>query len=529
MEPWKEETSLYTIIKEHIDKKGFFDPELIRDRTFVENYPTLFREPGSMDVFLSDIEQPTQEEVGAPILAALEAYGQQPNRAMATNLYYGLAMTPFVLYNDFLVDVMSTRPIPQPLWELCRTWLHEAFAPEPLKLAITIAGLHLLNEDNLNKATAIKNDLLLLSRCEEFTGYVIYALELEHMLEEQDLWDIMTHTKRWGRVSAMETFNFTTPEEKHWLLLNGWDLDIDYPAVSLLILKKSNLLDLLDERQVTDEDFNGIAHTVVDYVDFLINFEAKSPEISNEVAHQMPVIQLFNLLQKFLELARTHHKTLEQNANLMTLSQELQSMADMSNWDYLSMNQCHLLLGTLESMIMETDWVHVLPKKIVKKDGSINLLTLNMAYILNIDLHPQVWALLKKAPLCTELYPYLLSTDNKQRLNRVLAFAEKHISEYLQDEHLIMPLLTGLSDRPGYGEKILAESLTSLDEGARASAINILESWPDKNWSVDLQIALLKAQKMTQQPFLQLRINELIHHRTLSMEDFATSFRNQFK
>lgn len=529
MEPWKEETSLYTLIKDHIDRNGFFNPDLIRDRTFVENYPTLFREPGSTDVFLSDIEQPTQEEVGAPVLEALEAYSAHPNRAIATNLYYSLAVTPFVLYNDFLVDVMSTRPIPGPLWELCLSWLHKAFAPEPLKLAITVAGLHLLNEANLNAAAAIKKDLLLLSRCEEFTSYVIYALELGHMLEEEDLWDIMTHTRRWGRVSAMETYNFVTPEEKHWLLLNGWDLDIDYPAVSLLILKNSNLLEILDAREISDRDFDGMTHTIVDYVDFLLNFEAKSQEIREEIDGQMPIIQLFSLLQKFLDQAKKHHRTLEQNAGLISLWQELQSMVDNANWDHLSMNQCHLLLGTLESMIMETDWVTELPRRILEKDGSVNLLALNMAYILNIDIHSQVWDLLKKAPLRTELYPYLLTTKNKQRLNRILKFAENHMTEYLQVEHLVMPLLEGLMEQPGRGERILAEALTSLDEGARASAIAVLENWPDKKWSAELQIALLKAQKMTQQPFLQLRINELIHHRSLNMEDFATAFHNQFE
>ena len=145
---------------------------------------------------------------------------------------------------------MSTQEIPDALWNLCHRWLYHAFAPEVLKLAITVTGLHLLNEENLNEVERLHKDLMLLARCEELTSFVVYALELGHLLENEDLWEILTHTRGWGRVCAMSTYDFITPEEKHWLLLHGCDLTVDYPAVALLVIEKSNFLEMLEKERM---------------------------------------------------------------------------------------------------------------------------------------------------------------------------------------------------------------------------------------------------------------------------------------
>lgn len=78
----------------------------------------------------------------------------------------------------------------------------------------------------------------------------------------------MTHTRGWGRVCAMSTYDFITPEEKHWLLLHGCDLTVDYPAVALLVIEKSNFLEMLEKERMDDETFDAVLHTMVDYLDF---------------------------------------------------------------------------------------------------------------------------------------------------------------------------------------------------------------------------------------------------------------------
>ena len=352
MEFWKEESSLYQIIKDHLDQEGYFDPDLIEDQNFVDTYAVLFREPGTSDSYMASMPDRPQEEVGSVIAGALAAYAKNPDSKAEKELYASISSVPFIIYNDYLVDLLSTQEIPDALWNLCHRWLYHAFAPEVLKLAITVTGLHLLNEENLNEVERLHKDLMLLARCEELTSFVVYALELGHLLENEDLWEILTHTRGWGRVCAMSTYDFITPEEKHWLLLHGCDLTVDYPAVALLVIEKSNFLEMLEKERMDDETFDAVLHTMVDYLDFLVNFEAQPVEGGVDKVLELPPLSYSHVLERLLEHARQHQTTLEQVAGLMSLREELQEMIDHENWDYLSMNQCHLYVGTLDGVVM---------------------------------------------------------------------------------------------------------------------------------------------------------------------------------
>lgn len=103
---------------------------------------------------------------------SLAAYAKNPDSKAEKELYASISSVPFIIYNDYLVDLLSTQEIPDALWNLCHRWLYHAFAPEVLKLAITVTGLHLLNEENLNEVERLHKDLMLLARCEELTSFV---------------------------------------------------------------------------------------------------------------------------------------------------------------------------------------------------------------------------------------------------------------------------------------------------------------------------------------------------------------------
>lgn len=45
---------------------------------------------------------------------------------------------------------------------------------------------------------------------------------------------------------------------------------------------------------------------------------------------------------------------------------------------------------------------------------------------------------------------------------------------------------------PPWGGDIIAECLSSLHEGARSVAVEVLEAWPDKKWNGKLQMALVR-------------------------------------
>lgn len=91
-----------------------------------------------------------------------------------------------------------------------------------------------------------------------------------------------------------------------------------------------------------------------------------------------------------------------------------------------------------------------------------------------------------------------------------MKFAREHADEYLQEEHEMEPLLEALTDHPGEGEDLLEKALTSIYDSCRGTALGVLDSWPDKNWSPQMRLALLKAREMSQHPLLKLRVDVLL-------------------
>lgn len=516
--PWKQGKSIFDYIKNNLDQEGFFTKENLEDRAVVAGDNQELLEPGAADAFLASSGQAEEasDAVGTQIYQVLEAYAEDPTPENATMLYMGISSTPCILYYESLVDALSEERIPQPLWELAREWLYEASSRETVKLAIVICGLYMLNEQDLVVNWQLKRDLLLLARCEEFTSFVIYALELCHQLEQEDLQDMLQHTSGWGKLCAIQTYDFSTPEDQAWLVIHGCELTITYPAVSVLIFSKVNIPALLDEPHLEPPQFGGICRLLLNYLAFLLGFQ----QVQLPDAEKLPVIDLFSVMQKFLKHAREYHRDLMAAAALTNLAEGFQTMVDDECWDYLTMNQCHILISELESLVLSIDWLPEIKKKLVEEDGRTNLVVIHMAYALDLDIHKELWSLLKKDPKRTELYEFFLDTSDKRRFNRVMKFAREHADEYLQEEHEMEPLLEALTDHPGEGEDLLEKALTSIYDSCRGTALGVLDSWPDKNWSPQMRLALLKAREMSQHPLLKLRVDVLLKKRTMDFASF---------
>lgn len=516
--PWKQGKSIFDYVKSNLDKDGFFIRGTLEDRAVVTGDSDVLLQPGAADAYLASNSQ-GEEAVGAvgnQIYQVLRAYAEDPTPENATMLYMGISSTPCILYYEQLVDALSEERIPQPLWELAREWMYEASSRETVKLAIVICGLYMLNEQDLSVNWQLKRDLLLLARCEEFTSFVIYALELSHQLEQKDLWDMLQHTSGWGKLCAMQAYDFSAPEDQAWLVIHGCELTIDYPAVSLMVFSRVNIPALLDEPHLEHIQFQGICHILLNYLAFLLGFQQlEAPENG-----KLPVIDLFSVMKKLLKHAREYHTDLIDGAALINMAGGIRTMVEDECWDYLTMNQCHILISDMEALVFSQDWLPRIKANLLEEDGQVNLLVVQMAYALDLDIHRELWDLLKKDPKRTELYGFLLDTDDKRRFNRVMKFAREHADEYLQEEYVMEPLLQALGEHPGEGEDLLEEALTSIYDSCRNEALSVLDSWPDKNWSPRMRLALVKAREMSQHPLLKLRVDVLLKKRTLDFANF---------
>ena len=108
-----------------------------------------------------------------------------------------------------------------------------------------------------------------------------------------------------------------------------------------------------------------------------------------------------------------------------------------------------------------------------------------------------------------------------ERITSVLLSGERYIVSYIPVSEEDMRQTMDVYQKENVeGEDLLEEALTSIYDSCRNEALSVLDSWPDKNWSPRMRLALVKAGEMSQHPLLKLRVDVLLKKRTLDFANF---------
>jgi hypothetical protein len=516
-EPWLQGQSIFSYVQDNIGKDGFFQSSTLPDRVSATTDSILSLELGAADAYLSSTEDVENNSLGESIYEALMSYSNTPTQENAVLLYMGVCGSPCIIYHESLVPLLESEKLTPALQDLALSWLYHAPQREAVKFAIVIAGLILLNPKNKKSAQKLKKDLLMLARCEEFTCYVLFALELSSTITSEEAWDMMLHTTGWGKICCMEDYEFNTPEEKEWLLCHGCELTVTYPGIALLVLKYGQLKDTLNRSELSHSMYSGILSTLHNYLLFLLNYENGAIA---DMEEEIPRVDLYGSINQLLHHATKYTTTLEDIAGLFNLAELLTAMAENEHWQQISSNQCHLLISETEKLIFKKNWLPIITAQLLRKDGSVNNLAVSLALALHLDIHTQLLKLLKEDPARTDLYYFLLQTDDKRRFHAVLKFAEKHLPQYATSKEALKPILTVLNNKPKEGSAFIIAGLTSIYDEIRAYALNVVESWPQVSITPEIKVALIKAKAMSQHPLLSFRIDLLLKKKTIDLDNF---------
>ena len=516
-EPWLQGQSIFAYVQDNIGKDGFFQATSLPDRAMAATDSVLALDLGAADAYLATTEEMIDNPLGENIYEALMSYSSTPTQENAVMLYLGVCGSPCIIYHEALVAHLETEKLNPALQKLALSWLYHAPQREAVKFAIVIAGLILLNPKDKKFAKKLKQDLLMLARCEEFTCYVLFALVLSSSLSDREAWELMLHTTGWGKICCMEEYEFTTPKEKEWLLCHGADLTVPYPGIALLVLKQGQLQETLARPELSHNMYNGILSTIHNYLLFLLNYENGD---DLDLEEEIPAFDLYTVIKQLLHHATKYTSTLEDIAGLFNLAELLTAIAENQHWQQISSNQCHLLISETEKLIFKKNWLPIITAQLLRKDGSVNNLAVSLALALHMDIHLKLMQLLKEYPAKTELYFFLLQTENKRRFHAVLGFAKKHLAEYATSPEALKPILTALSNKPQEGVEFIIAGLTSIYDEIRAYALNALENWPQIAITSEIKIALIKAKAMSQHPLLALRVDLLLKKKTINLDNF---------
>lgn len=523
--PWLTGISLFSYVKDHINAQGYFTAEALADSAQDTSESTAAMELGSEDSYLevfseegNEAIEKSNEALEEKMFFCVQAYNKNPTRENALSLYYEICSSRCILYHEDLMDRLSQEKIAPDLQNLALNFLYNAPDREAVKFAILICGLSLLNLSNPAKFKKLHDDLLLLARCEEFTVHVIFACQLNHELSQDDCWDILTHTKGWGKLYAIDAYDFDTREKQDWLLTYGSDITVLYPSIALLIVQEGHLFEAIKRPILKQDLVLGLLRTAAYCLILFLDSHWQQTEEENK--DEFPIIDLTLLLTKVLKHAKRYSHKLPIAYWLYRLTELLNVIADNHKWDIIGANQCHLLLGETEQLIFNKDWHKEIKASLLDNKGQVDYLVIDFALNMGVNINEDLLQLLQEDPQRTGLYGVLLRVPDKQVFNTALNLAKKHLALYEKNAPSLRPILTALSSKPGIGLEFIAAGLTSIYDGVRAAAVNALEKWPNKSITPSLRLSLIKGKELCQNPYLAFRIDAILSNKKLTINDF---------
>jgi hypothetical protein len=519
--PWEKGESLFPYVKKNIDVEGFYCGKDLPDRIISSSDPNFSLELGTTDAYLSMSSDIDNEKMQDEVYIKIMAFCENPSVENEVQLYRTVCRCQCISYCETLIDRLAQEELPLKLVHLAENWLYNAPQREAVKFAIIICGIFNLDTMSRSYELDVKKDLMLLALCEEFTFYVIFALDMSNITTGDDLWEIISHTRGWGKIHAMEAFTYDTIPKRDWLLSYGSDISVAYPGIALLGIQEGHMLDFLQRPHLSPELYRGILKTINNYVLFLIDYDSE-----NENDPELPFCDTYTLVKECLRHSAEYNETLEDVILLTNLSQELKALAANENWQAISANNCHLLISATEKLIFHKDWLPEINSKLVNADGSVNYLAISFSFAVKVDIRSKLMHLLKENPLRTELYSFLLLTRDQKKFNTVLNFARKHINIYQNGEHTLDSLLLALSRKNGLGTEFVIAGLTSIYDRPRSYALNVLEGWDEEYITPEIKAALVRAKAMSQHPFLPLRIDALLKKDNLDLSGFISTLNN---
>lgn len=104
----------------------------------------------------------------------------------------------------------------------------------------------------------VKDMLRILGRCDEFTLFVVTAME-GFPDANDEIFDLATHVEGWGRIHCVDALEPETDEQRAWLLHEGWHNTTGAVYSVVPCFEKGGAAQLLADGDLTDEEFADIA------------------------------------------------------------------------------------------------------------------------------------------------------------------------------------------------------------------------------------------------------------------------------
>ncbi|MBQ9762767.1 MAG: hypothetical protein IJV92_00165 [Phascolarctobacterium sp.] len=504
--------SIFEYVKNNIDEEGRFASEVLPD----DPSPNVPRPLGAEDAYFYTTEVPPDTEGAENTVKFLKQYIAIPCLESKRRFNEHLRKIFVAALCDAFLEKFTADELTPEVMELAEENFYNATHREQVKFSMIIFGLYGMQSIK-EQLPDLWHDLVTIARCEEFTFFFLYACRTTQFAPQEEIWQLLHCTNSWGKVYAINAAEFDTPGKQQWLLENGYDMTIEYPPLSVKMIKESKLAEVLEADKIGYDAYKGAAAILNNFLLLLNNF---APEVVEENFNTTS-IDLEQLLTNFLRHAKDIATKPEELLDVVGLCIGLNNLVDSENWYKLSANQCHTIIAACDKLIYQTDWQEYLDTNLISNAGEINYTLCEFAYEVDIDIWPRLYSYFSENPAEIKLLPFLLSSSGDDRYKKVLNVVEENIYQYLTDKFALNVPLKFLHNHPDEGVSIIIAALHSIYDWPRGLACMVLEEWGHEHLTPALRHALLAAQELNQHPVVNARIEALLTGKSFNLEELV--------
>ena len=389
---------------------------------------------------------------------------------------------------------------------------------EVIKFCLSVLAIMNVETD---AETIEKVKILALS--DEFT---LYCLNIFVKLENsnKEIFEIAKKVKGWGRVHSIGYLEVTNDEIKEWLLEEGFLNYINPAYTAYTCAKKINLIEILNEEQISSKKFNDIS--------YLMNALLDEEAITGISALENREL----LIEKYLEKAKTLSST-EEAYEVVRLIKEY--VEDNEEIDKKFIKICDEILNSEKTRNRIKEFM---------EEGY----GYNIAKYLGIDTDKYILEYLQNNPFKN---PHVIfNISKRENMEKLVSLIEKKLTleklegaptdkfyskneenkEYIFLDTIIKKLgnfrrtegkfvvsvypvdPTASMDEPenfiGIGENLIICALNSPYVDIRYGAVNTLESWKEKGYILSNEIIenMKNLEKLEVDEELKIKLNELL-------------------
>jgi hypothetical protein len=451
----------------------------------------------------------TEEHREASLVTrTLKAFGQlvrkdsDRNRAALYSLLMKESVIPFA---DALVEELARQTDfgPAEARPHARWLLGNACHREPLKLGIILTGL-CGDADDLD-------DLKAVARHDEFTLYAVVAAG--NLLDDPTnvWWEMAQHVDGWGKIHAVERLCRQAEDRadvRAWLLRHGCANAVMPEYLAGCCARAGKLFDALGERDVDDELLDG-AVTILDAL--LRGGPAEDIECYEDgVAAVERLVELLILRCNSL----TRLAFVKSLLHWLEWRPEPSSESDPHGPDKVLERRreagwtdpgCADLAAQCREILTRPHWAEQVRTAFETGNDQARYHAWFLAPAVGVDLWEAAFRQLGDRPLDSTLWWNLGRTNDPDRSQRLMAFAERSLplaeiasgpADHLGfglgfQAHCCLGFLVQEMSRPGiFSRRLVATALRSPVTNNRSMAANALEKQPVELWGDEVSAAL---------------------------------------